>query len=207
MQRHLSQALFAALFIALAPQGWGAGMIFKCKNANGELIYQKSACNGSAETVDSWKPEQKAIPPREEPADGQEPEKQAKKESSIVLRLKQGPGGHYATEGSINDKSLNFVVDTGASYVALPEETAHSALIYCDDKVKVDTANGIVDSCTTKIAKLQFGPFEIKDVIAVIQPNLGQPLLGMNVLQLFKIEQNNGEMHISVLEKPKSETN
>jgi predicted aspartyl protease len=32
----------------------------------------------------------------------------------------------------------------------------------------------------------------------VIAPNLSQPLLGMNVLQQLRIEQNDGEMRISV---------
>jgi predicted aspartyl protease len=65
----------------------------------------------------------------------------------------------------------------------------------------MNTANGIADACTAKIKKLQFGPFIVQDVAAVIVPNLGQPLLGMNVLGLFKLDQNKGEMKISVLGK------
>jgi len=47
------------------------------------------------------------------------------------------------------------------------------------------------------VPKLKFGPFVLADVPAVISKNLDQPLLGMNVLQKFKIEQRNGEMKIS----------
>jgi aspartyl protease family protein len=65
----------------------------------------------------------------------------------------------------------------------------------------MNTANGKTDACTAKIKKLQFGPFVIQEVDAVIVPNLGQPLLGMNVLGLFKLDQDKGEMKISVLEK------
>ena len=67
----------------------------------------------------------------------------------------------------------------------------------------MNTANGVADACTAKIKKLQFGPFFVQDVAAVIVPNLSQPLLGMNVLQLFKVAQENGEMNISVFEKTK----
>ena len=102
-------------------------------------------------------------------------------------------------------KSLSFVVDTGASFVSLPEAFAHDAHIYCDDKIGMNTANGKTDACTAKIKKLQFGAFYIEDVAAVIVPNLGQPLLGMNVLQLFKVDQDKGEMHISVVEKSEPE--
>ena len=40
----------------------------------------------------------------------------------------------------------------------------------------------------------------IKDVMAVIAPNLSQPLLGMNVLQQLKIAQEKGEMRLSTRE-------
>jgi clan AA aspartic protease (TIGR02281 family) len=64
----------------------------------------------------------------------------------------------------------------------------------------MQTANGTTDACSTTIEKLNFGPFEIKDVMAVIAPNLTQPLLGMNVLQQLKIAQDKGEMRLSTRE-------
>ncbi len=178
-------------------------MIYKCKNAGGGYSYQKAACNEGDDTVDSWTP--KIAPPPVEPAAEADKANAEKKSEPVVLKLKQNAAGHYETDGKINEKALNFVVDTGASLVTLPEETAHNAQIYCDDKIKVDTANGVADSCTTKIGKLQFGSFVIKDVPALIQSNLSQPLLGMNVLQHFKIEQNNGEMSLSYLRKNQPE--
>jgi clan AA aspartic protease (TIGR02281 family) len=64
----------------------------------------------------------------------------------------------------------------------------------------MQTANGSIEGCKTTIQKLNFGPFFINDVIAVIAPNLTQPLLGMNVLQQLKIEQEQGEMRLSMRE-------
>ena len=61
----------------------------------------------------------------------------------------------------------------------------------------MQTANGVAEACTTIIPKLMFGPFTLTDVPAIISKNLSQPLFGMNVLQQFKVEQNNGEMRIS----------
>ncbi len=202
MKRQLQQMLLITLFLWYATDSWGEGMIYKCKDQEGAYIYQKSACNGNADTVSSWTPKKSSAIIEEDPA-----KKDNKKAEPVILKIKQAPNGHYAAEGSINDKTINFVVDTGASFVSLPENLAHGALIYCDNKVQIDTANGTVDSCTAKIKTLKFGPFIMQDVVAVIQPNLGQPLLGMNVLQMFKIEQNSGEMQISVIEKPKAEAN
>ncbi len=199
MQKNVIQSLFVVTLAVSSVNAWGEGMINKCKNQQGELIYQKSPCKDTADTVTSWTPKAAAKPLVSET----EQDKDAKKEPSPVLKLKQNAGGHYATDASIDGKSLNFVVDTGASFVSLPESVAHSAQIYCDDKINMNTANGVADACTAKIKKLQFGPFFVQDVAAVIVPNLSQPLLGMNVLQLFKVAQENGEMNISVFEKTK----
>jgi clan AA aspartic protease (TIGR02281 family) len=200
MKINVIQSAFAILLAASCVNAWSEGMVYKCKNPKGTLLYQKSPCKDGADTVDSWTPREAARPLLSE---SQAEDKNAEKESSQILTLKQNAGGHYATDGDIDGKSLNFVVDTGASYVALPEAIAHSALIYCDEKKVMNTANGKTDACTAKIKKLQFGPFLIHDVAAVIVPNLDQPLLGMNVLGLFKIGQNKGEMQISVLEAEK----
>lgn len=204
MNKRVLRFLFAIVSITAAYGVSSKATIYKCKNAGGGYSYQKSVCNVGDDIVDSWAT--KTAPPLpQETATEADKDKAEKKSEPVVLKLKQNAAGHYETDGKINEKELNFVVDTGASLVTLPEETAHNALIYCDDKIKVDTANGVTDSCTAKIGKLQFGPFVIKDVPALIQPNLSQPLLGMNVLQHFKVEQNSGEMSLSFLEKNKPE--
>ena len=202
MQKNSVQTLFLLTLAAFGGCVWAEGMVYKCKNQEGTLVYQKSPCQSEADTLDSWKPKEATKPVADEVEAGAD--KAAKKEPTI-LTLKQNEGGHYATDGNIDGKSLNFVVDTGASFVALPEALAHSALIYCDEKKVMSTANGKTDACTAKIKKLQFGPFVIQDVSAVIVPNLDRPLLGMNVLSLFKIDQDKGEMKISVLESEKTE--
>ena len=114
-----------------------------------------------------------------------------------MLILKQRGNGHYFLEATVNDKVLTFLVDTGATGVALPMSIARSANIHCRNKIYLQTANGVAEGCTTIIPKLVFGPFTLTDIPAVISENLSQPLLGMNVLQKFKVEQNEGEMRIS----------
>ena len=200
MQRNVIQSLVVVTLAISSGHAWGEAMVYKCKNQEGTLIYQKSPCQNDADTVDSWKPKEAAKPVVSGDESGQDKDKEP-----TVLTLKENTGGHYATDGNIDGKSLNFVVDTGASYVALPEAIAHSALIYCDEKKVMSTANGKTDACTAKIKKLQFGPFVIPEVEAVIVPNLDRPLLGMNVLKLFKISQDKGEMKLSVLGKEKPE--
>jgi clan AA aspartic protease (TIGR02281 family) len=198
MRRNIIQSFFIVILGASSGVAWTEGTIYKCQNQQGAMIYQKSACNTKAETVTSWIPVSAKKPSASESE--AEQDKHANKKDAPVFKLKQNSRGHYSTEASINDKSLTFVVDTGASVVSLPETVAHDAKIYCDDKVDMNTANGATDGCSTKIKKLQFGPFIVNDVAAVIMPKLSLPLLGMNVLQLFKIAQEKGEMHISYQE-------
>jgi clan AA aspartic protease (TIGR02281 family) len=199
MKMNVVQALVIVILAATSTSALCEGMIYKCKNEQGVLMYQKSPCNDTTETVSSWEHKEAAKPVVTE----SDSEKDKDKKPSPVLKLKPNRGGNYLTDGSIEGKSLNFVVDTGASFVSLPESVAHGALIYCDDKIQMNTANGNADACTAKIKKLQFGPFFVQDVAAVIVPNLSQPLLGMNVLKLFKVAQEKGEMHISIQEETK----
>lgn len=201
MQNNLVRWLVVPFFFLSGVSPVVAGTIYKCKNQQGILVYQNSECKQDAETVKSWEHKDKPAPV---PVADDDKAKENKKDTQ-VLKLKQNANGHFTTDGSVDGKSLNFVVDTGASYVSLPESAAHEANIYCDTNVKMATANGNTDGCTVKIKELKFGPYVIKEVAAVVVPNLGQPLMGMNVLQLFKIEQGKGEMHISILESTKTE--
>lgn len=172
---------------ALGAPAWSDDTIFKCKNPQGRVIYQKSACSDSASTVSSWTSVIKERPPEKEPA--------YKSRQELVIR--QAANGHYFLKGAVNDKPLTFVIDTGASAVSLPRSFAADAGISCRGQVVMETANGQTGACTAVISELKLGDFVIRNAQTVIVPNLGQPLLGMNILQQFNISQENGEMHIS----------
>ncbi len=177
----------AFIFVLLSPAVWADGTVYKCKNDQGDLIYQETPCRKDVRAISSWQV-------TTEPA-GQDNEPD--KSLGGVLVIKQSGNGHYFLDGTVNGKALTFVVDTGASSVALPREVAMSAQIYCKEKILMQTANGTASACTTIIPQLKFGPFMIRNAPATISPNLSQPLLGMSVLRQFRIEQDNGEMRIS----------
>ena len=116
--------------------------------------------------------------------------------SGSPLILSQGSGGHYFVDGTINDHKLNFVIDTGASVVVIPQSQASQAGLICQKQTMAHTANGLTQTCSTTIQKLKFGTFTLTNVEASIAPNLGQPLMGMNVLKQFRVEQDSGEMRL-----------
>lgn len=184
------QLLIVSALSLLSLNVWGL-TIYKCKSQLGGFRYQRSPCEANAEVVTSWAaPDKKPEPP---------PEPKAENKSKIEFIIKQNNNGAYLIAGSINDKALTFIIDTGASFVSLPSSFAHEAGIYCQESVdmKMQTANGAVESCQTTIKKLNFGPFYMNDVSAIIVENLSQPLLGMNVLQQLKMAQDRGEMRLS----------
>ena len=187
MLKNIMQLLSIASLITLSLSAW-SDTIYKCKNQQGDLLYQKTPCNENVQTISSWTAAAQAHPPVHE----------SEKKNTGEIVIQQNPvNGHYFLEGAINDNTLTFVVDTGATFVTLPSTVADEAQLYCKDKFDMQTANGPISACSTTIQKLNFGPFVIKDIKAVIAPNLSQPLLGMNVLQQFKMAQEKGEMRLS----------
>ncbi|MDD5460729.1 MAG: TIGR02281 family clan AA aspartic protease [Methylococcales bacterium] len=177
MQKAIIPFVYLLALALLSMSARGDTRIHKCKNQQGELIYQKLPCAANTETVKLWTA---VIGARK----------------SLVLE--QGSGGHYYLDSEVNGKRVKFVVDTGASVVSLPSSVASAANIVCNsEKITLQTANGSILACTAVIPRLKFGSFLIKDVTAAIIPNLGQPLLGMNILKRFNIIQNDNKMKIT----------
>ena len=167
-------AALYTLAILLPATAWPA-TIFKCKNSQGALLYQEKPCAEETKAVSSWG-----------------------LASGAPLIMSLSNNGHYFVDGSINEHKLNFVIDTGASTVTIPQGIANHAGLVCLRQTLAHTANGLTPTCMTIIPKLKFGSFILTNVEASIAPNLGQPLLGMNVLKQFRVEQDSGEMRISV---------
>lgn len=196
MRNHIIRLLSIVALSTLTMSVSHAAKVYKCKNAQGKMLYQKTPCTDTSE-VTSWIPKTEVKAPEPEPI----------KKTNEIIVIKQGPGGHYFLEGEVNTHGLTFVIDTGATTVTLPRAIAKTASLVCNDKVMMQTANGLSQGCTTTITELKLGKgnLVLKNVTAVISPKLSQPLLGMNVLQNFNIEQKDKEMQISERDAKKSE--
>lgn len=169
---HQTLAALFAVAILLVPSAHAA-TIYKCKSPQGALLYQEKPCAVESKSVASWG-----------------------STTGGPLVLAQGHQGHYFVDGLVNQHKLNFVIDTGASLVSLPQGMASSAGLSCQQQIVTNTANGQSPACTTIIQTLKFGTFTLKNVAAIISPNLDQPLLGMNVLKQFRVVQDSGEMRL-----------
>lgn len=104
--------------------------------------------------------------------------------------------GHYWLEAEVNGHRAPFMIDTGATLVAVSEQTAAAAGLEERDggmPIPLQTANGTVAAYMTNIDELRFGNVSASGLDAVIAPGLGQTnVIGMNLisrLASFRIEQ------------------
>ena len=111
--------------------------------------------------------------------------------------LSAGSGGHFFTAGSINGRPVQFVVDTGATSVALSVQDAERLGI--DYKKgqpgRSSTANGTVNVYLVKLASVRIGDVEVYDVDGTVVP-AGMPyiLLGNSFLTRFQMTRQNDQM-------------
>lgn len=112
--------------------------------------------------------------------------------------LSRARNGHFLAQGSINDQSVTFLVDTGATDVALSEDLARRLGLNFGPRVTVMTAGGPARAWVTRLDKVTVGNLSLENVRASITPALGdEVLLGMSFLRHFELRQENEELIIS----------
>jgi len=107
------------------------------------------------------------------------------------IRLQRNPYGHYIATGTINDNAVTFLLDTGASDIAIPESLADEIGLTKGPAITVKTANGDTLAYRTYLDKVALGDIVLHDLNATILMNItGEDvLLGMNFLKHFEIIQ------------------
>ena len=110
--------------------------------------------------------------------------------------LEPGPGGHYVVPGRINDREVSFLVDTGASHVAVPAGLADELGLARGPEIRVVTASGTATAYHTRIGRIAVGGLELRDVRGSIIPSMeGEDvLLGMTFLRAVDFRQQDGRL-------------
>lgn len=116
---------------------------------------------------------------------------------SVVL--KRGNGGHFWTEARVDGRRIDFVVDTGATTIALRESDAARLGMHPsarDYSVKVSTANGMTRAAPVMLNRVEIGDVVVRDVPALIHPDnaLGVNLLGMTFLSKVRWTHERGRL-------------
>ncbi|SMF93771.1 clan AA aspartic protease, TIGR02281 family [Methylomagnum ishizawai] len=105
--------------------------------------------------------------------------------------------GNFYAPGEINGKPVTFVVDTGASFVSIPDKLRWNLNLTRGQYVQTMTANGVAGMYAAKVDALKLGPIRLKNIEAVLitAPMPGDVvLLGMSALRELRMQQENGQL-------------
>ncbi|MFB9865985.1 retropepsin-like aspartic protease family protein [Vreelandella sulfidaeris] len=119
------------------------------------------------------------------------------------VTLKRNRAGHFEAPGRINGTPVTFLLDTGATYVAVPSDLAHDLNLEPGRSAWFNTANGRVEGALTTLEEVSLGGLTVQNVQGSISPGMERDtvLLGMSFLNLFSIEIKAGEMVMSLPEQ------
>ncbi|VTU27370.1 clan AA aspartic protease [Variovorax sp. PBS-H4] len=115
--------------------------------------------------------------------------------------LPASSGGHFMTQGAINGRSVNFMLDTGATTVALSAADAQRiGLDFSKGRpVRMNTANGTAQGYMVRLSSVRVGDVEVYDVEAIVsQQPMPYVLLGNSFISRFSMRRDSDQM---VLEK------
>lgn len=114
----------------------------------------------------------------------------------IEVRLAGNRQGHYLMEGQIDGQTVTFLLDTGASQVAIPAGLARRLGLTPGAPLEISTANGRATAHRTRLARLQLGEIGLDNVAAMIVPGMDgdEVLLGMSALKHLEFTQRDGTL-------------
>ncbi len=110
--------------------------------------------------------------------------------------LQRAPDGHFHWPGRVNGVAVDFLVDTGATSTALPQSLAERAGLKPLGAVRTQTAGGSAQGFAAQADLALDGGVRIERLAVTVLPQLGAPLLGMDVLARLRFSQRDGELRI-----------
>jgi len=115
------------------------------------------------------------------------------------ISVKANEHGHYVLQGLINGKPVRFLIDTGATDIAMSESEAIKLSLLKGKKGYTETASGRAIIYDSRIHSAQIGHIKISNLVVSIIPKMkpGEVLLGMNFLKHLHLNQYKGVMTLT----------
>ena len=114
----------------------------------------------------------------------------------VEVRVPRGQGGHYFVSGFINGRAVDFMVDTGATSIAMSRPDAERLGIDLrkGQTGSVSTANGVVTATTVNVSKVTIGGITVHQVpVTVVNGNFpANVLLGNSFLSRVNMSEEEG---------------
>lgn len=105
--------------------------------------------------------------------------------------------GHFLPPGQINGREVQFMVDTGATSVALGESDARRINLKYESgqRVRVNTANGQAVAHVVQLDSVRIGDVTVYGVEALVTPqSMSYVLLGNSFLNRFQMQRQNDQL-------------
>lgn len=128
-----------------------------------------------------------------------EPLAEVREGEFIEVVLTRNRDGHYVTSGRINGEPVTFMVDTGASDVAIPAAKAARLGLTRGPRQVYRTANGAVVGYVTTLERVSIGPLRLRQVRGSINTGMApgdDVLLGMSFLRRVEMLQRGGQLRL-----------
>ena len=112
-------------------------------------------------------------------------------EGKVEVTLRRNRAGHYLAGGQINGRRVVFLLDTGATDVAVSQSLADKLGLKRRYRSVSRTANGQITTWSTRLDSVDLGGIRRHDVRASILPNMpgNEVLLGMSFLKHLELIQ------------------
>jgi len=111
--------------------------------------------------------------------------------------LTRGDDGHFHWPGQVGGVTVDFLVDTGATTTALPRALAEQAGLRPLGEISTQTAGGAARGFAARADIGLKGGLRADRLMVAVLPDLGAPLLGMDVLGRLHFSQKPGELRIT----------
>lgn len=122
-------------------------------------------------------------------------ESATRSDGSIQVMLQANRQGHFVAPGQINGQPVRFLVDTGATTVAIDAALAKQLNIKRGWPQQIQTASGQVRGYSAVLDSVTLGDIRLQRVNAVIIPELGtDTLLGMSFLKELTLIKKDGQL-------------
>ena len=115
-----------------------------------------------------------------------------------VVVLDANRQGHYVGTLQLNGQPVEFLLDTGATAVAVSEAVAERTGMPRGAPYQSSTANGVVTVHRSRIKELRLGAIVLYDLEASIVPNLAgaEILLGMSALNHLEFSKQQQQLRL-----------
>jgi aspartyl protease family protein len=119
--------------------------------------------------------------------------------TSRTVKLDGDPRGHFRVDARIDGRSIDLLVDTGASLVVINESSAARLGIFprpSDYVGRSQTANGVSKFAPVRLGRVEVNGITVHDVEAAVKPDemLRTNLLGMSFLSRVKWSYDRGRL-------------